>query len=152
MGYTHYIYRSKSLDKSKFSLAAEDCKKLITAAEKHHVYVAYEFNQTDKLPECNENMIRFNGLRDEGHETFYVEREYQAEKWEEEKRGKYFSFCKTAEKPYDLLVCACLIVLKHYFGNKIIVHSDGGNEDWKNARVLCQETLGYGEDFLLDKE
>ena len=61
-----------------------------------------------------------------------------------------FAFCKTAYKPYDLAVIACLIIAKHHFGYEIKILSNGQSKDWDDARMLCQHFLGYGEDFELD--
>jgi len=82
------------------------------------------------------------------HETFRVtctrdRRDYQP------KQGERFGFCKTAYKPYDIPVTACLIILKHHFGSKVNVSSDGESRDWDDARILCQQVLGYGEEFVL---
>lgn len=64
--------------------------------------------------------------------------------------GKYFSFCKTAYKPYDLAVIICLIIAKHYLGDAIIVHSDGEIENWSDGMEICQRLFGYGNDFKFD--
>ena len=58
---------------------------------------------------------------------------------------------KTARKPYDAAVCACLIVLHHHFGKSYSVSSDGGDGDdgWVAARDCCQRVLGYGAEFTL---
>jgi hypothetical protein len=34
--------------------------------------------------------------------------------------------------------------------NGIEVTSDGKNEDWKEAKTLCQNVLGYGKNFELN--
>ena len=65
--------------------------------------------------------------------------------------GKYHFYTKTERRPYDLAVMACLIVAKRHFGRGIVVCSDGSEEEWKQARWLCQYHLGYGDDFRLDK-
>jgi hypothetical protein len=68
------------------------------------------------------------------------------------KNGKYFDFCKTAYKPYDLAVNVVLIIAKHYLGSRILVMSDGESKDWQDGRMLCQRFLGYGSDFRLDRD
>jgi hypothetical protein len=85
------------------------------------------------------------------HETFLIEPfEEQADYRKDEEL--VFAFCKTAFKPYDLIVIAALIILKHHFGDKIIVHSDGTNEQWFDGKLLCYQTLGYGMLFKLDED
>lgn len=66
--------------------------------------------------------VWFNGTDEDGmsHETFAI--------YEDEAS---WSFCKTARKPYDLLVCACLIAAGKILGYKI--NTDGDLADWKPA-------------------
>ena len=61
-----------------------------------------------------------------------------------------WSFCKTARKPYDLLVCACLIATHEILGYD--VSSDGDLEDWKPAINFYFKTVydfsdTYSEEF-----
>ena len=83
------------------------------------------------------------------HESFCL---YRVEEPKPYLDGKMFGFCKTAYKPYDLLVTACLIVAKHHLGNGIRVSSDGESRDWEDARRLCQQVLGYGSEFQLNED
>lgn len=66
--------------------------------------------------------------------------------------GWKFEFCKTAFRPYDLAVTACLIVAKHHLGKDLKVRSDGDADGWFDAAMLCQQHLGYGLDFRVDAE
>lgn len=85
------------------------------------------------------------------HESFRLSRVFRAEEWQKPEHGMYFEFCKTAFKPYDLAVTACLIVAKHHLGGAIVVKSDGELDAWKDAMRLCQHVLGYGGGFGLDE-
>ena len=85
------------------------------------------------------------------HESFCLPRVLTLDEWRKPERGKYFEFCKTAYKPYDLAVTACLIIAKHHLGGAIFVKSDGELDAWKDSMALCQKMLGYGEDFKLDE-
>lgn len=79
------------------------------------------------------------------YETFCFPRVYGPQEWEEpDKRGLYFQFCKTAFRPYDLAVTAFLVIAKHRLGNQIVVSTDGEDEHWFDAKLLCQMELGYG--------
>ncbi len=70
------------------------------------------------------------------------------EHWIGSKDKRYqFECCKTAYRPYDVLVTALLIAAKHHFGTAIRVSSDGESKDWDEARMLCEVTLGYGRTF-----
>lgn len=87
------------------------------------------------------------------HETFSLEQSMTPESYQTpDAKDRYFNFCKTAYKPYDLAVTAALVIAKHYFGSAIAVSSDGEMKDWKDAMDLCQHFLGYGAEFALDGE
>jgi hypothetical protein len=54
-----------------------------------------------------------------------------------------FSFCKTAQKPYDICVVCALTLAKHYFKKDIKVSSDGDAKDWEMGVKLVNDTFGY---------
>lgn len=143
MGYTHYFVNDshQKLSPEAFNLFSAECKRLHDAAAKQGIKVCRERNDESTPAIFNGNEVRFNGVGEDGHETFLITREW----------GDSFNFCKTAVKPYDLLVSACLISLKKHFPF-ICVSSDGTNEEWIDARNFCQKELEYGVDFLLDNE
>jgi len=85
------------------------------------------------------------------YETFHFPRVMELEGWDRAEEGKYFQFCKTAFRPYDLAVIAALIVVKHYLKDKITVSSDGEIEHWMDGMLLCEQILGFGMGFALDK-
>jgi len=86
------------------------------------------------------------------HESFILERVYNKPfGLEPDESGRHFEFCKTAYKPYDLAVTACLIIAKHHLGDEIVVSSDGEEKDWIDAMLLCEKLLGYGNDFRLER-
>lgn len=72
---------------------------------------------------------------------------------EEGKKDPYmFGFTKTNYRPYDIAVTVCLIIAKHHLGSQIRVRSDGESKDWEDARILCEQFLGYGKEFKLDDD
>ena len=153
MGYTHYWQRPEKLDEKRFKAALHDCKKVCKAlAVKIRIVKEYDNSIS---PIFNKNLVRFNGKGDNGHETFYIpvflkKPDYQR-KFSQPK-NEVFAFCKTAYKPYDLNVTACLIVFKHHFGECFLISSDGESTDWDKAREVCQKILGWGKDFILRRE
>jgi len=83
-------------------------------------------------PMINESQVWFNGNANKGmdHETFAIKWCDNATKW---------NFCKTARKPYDLLVCVALLAFNEAFANYPGVFSyssDGEEEDWVEAKKL----------------
>jgi len=127
VGYTHYYTTKAPITPSDWSKIAERARKLI---EKSPVPLAYEYDEADEPPIADEEVIRFNGVDDDGHETFVVT---------PDKVG--FGFCKTAQKPYDLVVVACLLVLNKVLGDKIEVSSDGDAEEWHDGKAYAETTL-----------
>ena len=134
MGYTHYIVNKKVSDE-KFEEFSNACKKLYeNLPEKTNSAGGYFANDKIEIagwdgngkPEFTKEFVSFNGKGEElSHETFYLEN----------KEG--FSFCKTARKPYDLLVVACYLATMQILGSKF--SSDGflrdGTCDYLNEGI-----------------
>ncbi|MFN3466712.1 MAG: hypothetical protein ACK4WF_03315 [Candidatus Brocadiales bacterium] len=86
------------------------------------------------------------------YEDFVFERMYEPTGWERPKEGGlYFSCCKTAFRPYDLAVTAFLVIAKHYLEDNIRVVSDGREAHWFDGKMLCQQELGYGLEYVMAK-
>jgi len=147
MGYTHYWDRKEKLDPNLFGQASKDCQKVCNNSQ---VEIQFEYNEPNP-PVFTRDSVRFNGIGSDGHETFAVARHYKHSYPQKDEQGRLFTFCKTACKPYDRLVTACLVIFKHHFGDAISISSDGEMSDWKDGMKECQDVLGYGNDFTLDK-
>jgi hypothetical protein len=106
MGYTRYWTIKNQLDDQSFIEFKKTCENLVDL---------FEIPLDDLL--INDDVIRFNGVGDDAHETFNFIK----------KTG--WNFCKTQRKPYDDLVCGCLQIAKDIFKNDIDVISDGDNND-----------------------
>ena len=70
---------------------------------------------------------------------------------EKNRVGKYFDFCKTAFRPYDWAVISCLTIIKHYLKTKVVVASDGTDNQWFDGKFLCQTELGYGLEYEIQE-
>jgi hypothetical protein len=140
MGYTHsWENKGHENDKENFKKVLEDAKKLYKNMPKSTDSAGgYSKNQTLKLcggdgtgkPIFNENEIVFNGDNDLSHESFFIT-PYPID----------FEFCKTARKPYDLMVCAVLISCKKHLVN-FSYSSDGEEEEWEPAQKFYKEVCG----------
>jgi len=75
-----------------------------------------------------EDQIGFNG-EDLPHETFV---------WTQTAKAN-FDFCKTAGKPYDEVVTACLLAVASVYGDEVKVSSDGSSRDWGAGVRLFEE-------------
>lgn len=137
MGYTHYwsfqpnkVEDTEQLRK-KFKKASQQIKKFVDFMnnEKSEVYKVCGGLGKGK-PIFNETEVWFNGDASQGldHETFSVH-------WSRPNvLGQFRDFCKTARKPYDLIVCFSLLVFADVFGSDVFnFSSDGDNEDWAKA-------------------
>lgn len=145
MGYTHYWKTEKLSNKEIFDKFAKECKELHTALPKT-TDSAGGYYKTDPLiiyggmgegkPTFNSEMINFNvdANIDMAHETFRIKRN--------ESKDFCGNFCKTARKPYDLLVVACLIAASQIIG---LTFSSDGFIDYKGVRN-CDD-LQSGIDF-----
>jgi len=151
MGYTHYYYVSEKFDATLFKKVVDDFKKLLKPISDKAIVLANGMGEDE--PIINYNEIVFNGLGELSHETFCLESKHEIQDWQKDmKKGELiFQFTKTARKPYDIAVTACLVIAKHHFGEKIRISSDGSNQEWNDGKKLCQKVLGYGQDFKLDE-
>lgn len=125
MGYTHYWKTNnlEELDAAEFKALAEDCITIATAS-----YVELAGPMAEGPTEFTADRIAFNGVgRDEGHESFVISRD----------NVKSLDFCKTARKPYDEVVTACLIALAHRFP-RFDVTSDGYFDEGQGGRALYE--------------
>jgi len=154
MGYTHYwkLPQVSKLDAAKYNAFVKDVKELMTNLPANSESAGGYHEDEDlairgglgvKLPEMNSQHVWFNGDNNKNmdHETFVI----TADAGDEEDSMRWyrgFQFCKTARKPYDLLVCAALLSLEHHFGRRVTqVSSDGDYNDWEPAIKFYRETL-----------
>ena len=146
MGYTHYwtFKQPKSIKgkhqeiESQYQLAVRQCQRIVKSYNKavksidpkHHGRLSGYSAHT----KVNDYLgLDFNGTSDMSHENFCLR-----DHWS---HNENFNFCKTAQKPYDTVVVACLITLKHYLGDLIEVSSDGDSTDWNDGLRLAQQSL-----------
>ena len=141
MGYTHYWYRpvGSKVDPAIWRSICNDARKLIAAAD---YPVVYGYDQPNRPAEANGYHIWFNGAGDAGHETFYFPRITEEQSAWRQGEPEVFSFCKTARKPYDDLVCALLAILAERIPEQIEVSSDGSACEWTPALSWASGVLG----------
>jgi len=130
MGYTHYWRINNEINQDVFRAVADDVKKACKLAkEKFGLEVKWE-SDSRKAPEFSSEAIRFNGIDEEGHETFLISQ-----------TDRNFNFCKTARKPYDILVTASLCIL-HFHASRnsldVGVSSDGTAGEWGDGLNLAR--------------
>ena len=144
MGHTHYWGVRDGIEltpamNERWGVALERAGFVVRECKAGQL-IAWE-SDSDRGPETGDG-IRFNGIADEGHETFYL----PANVYE----LTPFEFCKTNHKPYDVVVCAVLAVMAHECGSFLRVWSDGTPSEWRSglrfARAALQEPIGLPQD------
>jgi len=109
MGFTHYAYTDgwNAEDEKGWGKALPIIKKIL---KKYKDIVRFE-DDSKRNAVANKAMIRFNGIGEDGHETFLVQ---NSAKQNDYGTNPGFTFCKTARKPYDIVVCEVCLVLKAF--------------------------------------
>jgi len=136
MGYTHYWTFKKpakgqaAKTEQLYQKAIRDCQLLIRAFYNEHGGLS-GYSAHTKLGAYGGILV--NGKGDDGHEDFSL-REHYSQNLEQN-----FNFCKTAQKPYDVVVVACLAILKHRLSDLIEVSSDGDNSEWTDGVILARQ-------------
>lgn len=126
MGYTHYWNHTPRCEDAEWTVVCTIVRNILDIT---HVPLQYEYD-TPKPPVVDGMGIRFNGVGDDGHETFFFDREDSG-----------FNFCKTAMKPYDEVVVAVLIALaRNYPGFSWT--SDGDYADFIAGGLLYEQASG----------
>jgi hypothetical protein len=146
MGYTHYWQFVKTKGKAKdveaaYQKAILDCGKLAIyynqlcreqGMEQHRLsgYTAH----------CKPGQyggVKLNGKGELAHEDFIL-REHFSQNFEAASSMPGFNFCKTAQKPYDIVITACLAILKYRLGDAVRVSSDGDAQDFQAGIALAK--------------
>ena len=132
MGYTHYWKHEGPLDQQAWDLFIADARKILEHPNTAKL-VQFE-SDDDRPPQIDSDIVRFNGIGEEAHETFAIDR-----------TGTGWDFCKTrfiGYKKYDIVVTAVLILAGRHFGDAIRISSDGDWSDWQDGRDLYSHVFG----------
>ena len=118
MGYTHY-WKSEDLNEKKFKQAIKSM----------HLVLDRQKDILEIPKKRSSDSLSFNGIGEDGHEDFFLALNLN------------FNFCKTARKPYDIAVVACLCILEHFCPDAA-VSSDGHPDEWLDGLQLAREATG----------
>lgn len=141
MGYTHYWYGSDDVDRDSWMKLKEAVIGVLSIAKADGIQIVNGMGDAGTQPLVNDQLISFNGVPN--HETFYLERcmEVQGYMRDRPKEEQRFAFCKTAYKPYDVVVTAILCLAEHLTGGVYRVSSDGGPGDWQEGLALARKVM-----------
>ena len=99
MGYTHYWRKPEQPFTDNQWNKLKEIAHIVNDICRNELGIPlwFEYDDPRRMSVTNQ-LIRFNGAGDDGHETFYFERKFPSG----------FNFTKTALKPYDAAVVAML--------------------------------------------
>lgn len=167
MGYTHYWIRPREIPAGVWAEIGRDVQRVLEALPEQVPGGCTYGGAPLRIcggggrgkPEITAEEIYFNGDAGAGlaHETFWLPRVAYGEP-AVARLGDgiavigHWHFCKTARKPYDLAVCAALLVAKVHVGLQFAVNSDGDEdeESWPHARDLVARVLGVAMPVMVD--
>ena len=138
MGHTHYFCFRTEKGKAKeleltYQRAVKDCQRII---KRYYAINGGLSGYTAHTTIGQYGGLCVNGKGSEGCEEFSLPEHFS------QAVNMGFQFCKTNRRPYDLVVSACLAVLKHRLGDNIDVSSDGHFNDGINfAREVTRLAL-----------
>lgn len=152
MGYTHYWEQKRHFTIAEWKVICDDVATILKEATAQGIALADGLGEPGTSPVITKKDIRFNGVGDDSHETFYIERRIRKPDYEGRTPG--FDFCKTAQKPYDPVVVAVLCYLatitrkddpktgEPIFGTEAYsVSSDGDCSEWLSGLDLARKAL-----------
>lgn len=140
MGYTHYWRQDRDFTKTEWLGLVDSVGKILEVCRNNKIELVKEYDSSDP-PVINGETIHFNGRKEDGHETFVIERiRPELQPW----MGKeHFDFCKTAQKPYDVAVCMVLLAINQFCPGVMRISSDGNwDDDWGHAAVTFRNIFG----------
>lgn len=129
MGYTHYWKNPTDISDEAWISIIADVTQMINHLPAE-VVLAGGLGVGE--PILNNDEICFNGYEAEAYEAFRLGR-----------NANKINFCKTEYRPYDVAVCATLLIARHHHPAPE-VSSDGEvtGPDWQPARMLLME-MGF---------
>lgn len=128
MGYTHY-WETVTFTDDQWNKLKPLVEAVFKLAKAENILLAAEYDQPSDKPYINDHEIQFNGVGEEGYETFIVSKD-----------ATEFTFCKTARKDYDTPVVA-ILYLCHKVNPEFIFSSDGDEKDLVDGWNMHEKAL-----------
>lgn len=145
MGYTHYWNQDRNLTKAEWSTVITDVRAILTYAQHEcGIVLAGPMGEGGTTPEVNDKHISINGVGDDSHETFFINRVIR-KKPEYAGEDTSWAFCKTERKPYDAVVTALLC----YLSTVTRREDPATHKPIIGTEVWSVSSDGYGSDFLI---
>ena len=138
MGYTHYYRPKGDIDKVVWDRLTKATIGVLSIAKEMGVEIVGGMGDAGSEAEITDSFISLNGNPD--HETLYLERTPEVRDRKDPEYAR-FAFCKTAYKPYDVVVTAILCLAEHFSDGFFRVSSDGGPGDWQAGLALANKVV-----------
>jgi hypothetical protein len=142
MGYTHYWHLNNKGNEKRYAKAKENIIKIIKSKQD---ILANGLGESNTLSEIRDE-ISFNGIQPDDYETFHLPNTlsdlHQPNYADKDKGPWVLNFCKTGRTDYDIVVVACLTVLKSYLKEDVKIESDGRYDELNDGHKLAEEILG----------
>lgn len=139
MGYTHYWTQKRNFTRKAWAEISDDIATILKDVQHVQGVVLADWNgSAGTQPEFEADQISFNGLGDNSHESFTVDRVRAPKQAWEKHSGD--GFCKTARKPYDLAVTAVLCYLATVAETHDVT-SDGHGKNWLEGLAEARRAL-----------
>jgi len=136
MGYTHYWRQYDDFNSDKWDTLVQ-----------HSLHLQAASPVTLADVEMSDFQISFNGVAPQNHETFTLDRAMQPPNLRLPEKDHFFNFCKTAQKPYDLMVMCVLLVANALEPDVITYATDGAESDWQPAIDLVNKVCALDVSF-----
>lgn len=146
MGYTHYFTQNRNFTRAEWQTVSDDLRTILQYAQHDcGIALANGSGEGGTSPEFNADFISFNGVGDDAHETFIIRRTIKTKPDYEGESNLAWDFCKTARKPYDDAVTACLC----YLGSITRRDDTSTGAPIIGSEVFSTSSDGHGSDFLV---
>ena len=136
MGYTHYWRQYDGFNSDKWDTLVQ-----------HSLHLQAASPVTLADVEMSDFEISFNGVSPQNHETFTLDRAMPPPNLRLPEKDHFFNFCKTAQKPYDLMVMCVLLVANELEPDVITYATDGAESDWQPAVDLVNKVCNLDVSF-----
>lgn len=142
MGYTHYWNINPEANEARYKKALKDCVKIVEHGTKKGILAGWDGKGKPEI----KNGLSFNGKAPKDYESFTLPGKpmdvLKGDFVQKDKDGYVFNFCKTAQRPYDIYVTACLATMRSHLGRDFKISSDGGEEAFKEGQEFADQILG----------
>ena len=134
MTYSHYIVLPAFRPEKEFSLLAKDVAILVENAPEGADLTG---GKDHASPVINNELLMIGSSRS----SDFIPSVLRFSIHEELPKRRYpLLIIDTEGLPYDSVICACIMAIKHHFPSTIIT-TDGTREDWKMAIALYEYAL-----------